>query len=179
MKRVLAIITVVTVIISCNNKESADSAVVTGYTNDLTTLSLPYAVDYNDLKLHDPANIRIVLDFFKKWDENKLAEGRSLLADSVIANFPDGYRFEGLADSLIAMGEKIRSGYSSVSSTIDAAMSVRSEKKDENWVLIWSRSYVTDNAGKADSSGSHSYWMIKDNKITYWGEQESKLSPQN
>ena len=165
-------------LLACNNEKKDD--VTTGKPSEvksLASISLPYEVQYKDLTPGDPNHAKLVLDFFKLWDNNRLSDGKPMLNDSVAVDFADGTKFAGTADSLIAMGNKFRSNYSSIKTTIDACMSVRSDSKNEDWVLVWDKTYKTDQKGKIDSLNGHSYWMIKNGKIAFWGELEAKLAP--
>lgn len=175
MKRLLIFLFVTAFLSACNNEKKSETA--TASVKELAKISLPYEIEYKDMKNGDPNNVKIVLDFFKTWDENRLIEGRPFLNDSVAVNFIDGSKFEGLADSLLSIGNQIRASFSAVSTTVDAAMSVHSDSKKEDWVLIWNRTYNTDQNGKVDSMSQHSFWQIKNGKISFWGELEAKLAP--
>ena len=92
-------------LLSCDNEKKDD--VTTGKVNEVKTLasiSLPYEVQYKDLAPGDPNHAKLVLDFFKLWDNNRLNDGKPMLNDSVAVDFADGTKFAGTADSLIAMG---------------------------------------------------------------------------
>ena len=140
-------------------------------------INLPYKVEYSDFKMGDPNHTKLVLDFYKTFEENRMADGKAMLNDSVSVSFADGNKFIGPADSLLSLGKQVRGSYSAYKVTIDACMAVHSNDKNEDWVLIWDRSYFTDQKGKADSAGGQSYWQIKNGKIAFWGESQAKLTP--
>jgi hypothetical protein len=166
-------------IISCNNekksgKEDDDKKETV---NNGSEVSLPYKTEYSSFSMGDPNHTKLVLDFYKTYEENRMDDSKAMLADSVAVNFADGNKFMGTKDSLVAMGKQYRSAFADVKITIDACMAVHSNDKNEDWVLIWDKSVTTDNKGKVDSVGGHSYWMIKDGKIAFWGESQAKLAP--
>ena len=178
MKRLLMLLTVISIFMACNNEKKDDK---TGDDKKDPKMSenvnLPYNVDYADFKMGDPNHTKLVLDFYKTFEENRMDDGKAMLADSVTVDFADGNKFTGPKDSLIAMGKQFRASYSAYTVTIDACMAVHANDKNEDWVLIWERSYSTDQKGKSDSAGGHSYWQIKNGKIAHWGEQQAKLAP--
>jgi hypothetical protein len=137
-----------------------------------------YKAGYSsDVSLGDRNHSKLVLDFIKAWEENRMKDMRSLLADSVEATFADGSKFSGTADSLISMGQTYRDMYSTVKITVDVWMPVHLNDKNEDYVLVWERDYNTDKQGKVDSLGSHAYYQIKNNRIAGWSEFNSKLAP--
>lgn len=178
MKRLLILLTVISIFMACNNEKKKDDK--TGDDKKDTKMSenvnLPYKADYSDFKIGDPNHTKMILDFYKAFEENRMDDGKPMLADTVTVNFADGNKFTGSRDSLVSMGKQFRSSYSAYSITIDACMAVHSNEKNEDWVLIWDRTYFTDQKGKADSLGGHAYWQIKKGKIAFWGEQQAKLA---
>ena len=100
---------------------------------------------------------------------------RQMLADTMAVDFSDGSKFRGPADSLLSMGQMYRDQFSNVKIVVDAWMPVHANDKNEDWVLVWEKDYNTKD-GVVDSIGSHAYYQIKNNKITYWSELQSKLA---
>ncbi len=178
MKRLLILLTAISIFMACNNEKKMDNKTADDKkdTKMSENIDLPYKADYSDFKIGDPKNTKLVLDFYKAFEENRMDDGNAMLADSVTVNFADGNKFIGTKDSLISMGKQFRSRYSAYKVTIDGCMSVHSNEKKEEWVLIWDRAYSTDQKGKSDSLGGHSYWQIKNGKIVFWGEQQAKLA---
>ncbi|MBM3415366.1 MAG: hypothetical protein FJY20_02755 [Bacteroidetes bacterium] len=164
---------------SCNNEKKDDKqddnkkeTVKSG-----SDVSLPYKTEYSSFSMGDPSHTKLVLDFYKTFEENRMDDGKAMLTDSVAVNFADGSKFMGTKDSLISMGKQYRSAYADVKITIDACIVVHSNDKNEDWLLIWDKSVTKDTKGKIDSIGGQSYWLIKDGKITFWGESQAKLAP--
>jgi len=168
---------------SCNNAADSvnaktDSSVVKTTEKEAVSepVSYPYTADYSiKFSAGNPVHTKLVLDFYKLFETNKLDEMKPFLADSVYAEFADGIRFNLPADSLISMGKKYRATMSEYKYKFDTWLSMHSDDKNEDWVLLWSRAYFTDKKGKKDSLRIHEYYQIKDNKIVYWSEFNQKF----
>src|SRR6478736_1233927 len=101
---------------SCNNaaesvsaKADSNEVKTTAKEKATETVSLPYTADYSTkFSPGNPAHTKLVLDFYKLFETDKLDEMKPLLGDSVMAEFADGTRFNGTPDSLISMGKKYR-----------------------------------------------------------------------
>jgi ketosteroid isomerase-like protein len=100
---------------------------------------------------------------------------KPMLTDSVWVEFSDGNKFNGTADSLIKTGKEFRASIASVRTAIDAFMPIHLNDKNEDYVLVWGRDYNTSKTGKVDSTTGHSYWQIKNNKISGWAEFSRNL----
>ena len=141
-------------------------------------ITYPYkAVISSDMSIGKPEHAKLVLDMFKAWEEGQMDGMRAMLADTVEVTFSDGMVFRGTADSLLAFGKQMRTNYSDINTTIYAWESVHLNNINEDYVLVWANDYVTDKAGKIDSTANHSYWQIVNNKIKAWGEFQRKLLP--
>jgi hypothetical protein len=176
MKKMLFAVFALAMLAACNNEKKKDDK--TGDDKKVSdNITLPYKAGYSDFKMGDPNHTKLVLDFIKTFEENRMNDGKPMLNDSVAVDFVDGNKFRGPADSLISMGMQERARYKTFKFTLDACMSVHSNDKNEDWVLVWNKEYTTDQKSKVDSIGGHSYWQIKNGKIAYWGEQQAKLAP--
>lgn len=168
MKKIMLLAIVVS-IVSCNNgatKNEQNDSVKTSI--DVT---YAYPIDYSSkFELADPKKGQIITELWKDFDDNKLDNHASYFADTVGMDFP-GMIFKGSRDSLMAMTKGYRGSLGSVSSTVDAVMSVKSTDKDEDWVLIWGIEHTTSMAGKSDSSHVHEIWRFnKDGKVDYMSQ---------
>jgi hypothetical protein len=179
MKRLLILLATISIMMACNNEKKKDDKMGDDKkdTKMSDKINLPYQVEYADFKMGDPNHTKLVLDFYKTFEENRMDDGKAMLNDSVSVSFADGNKFMGPADSLLSLGKQVRGSFSAYKVTIDACMAVHSNDKNEDWVLIWNREYTTDQKGKVDSMGGHSYWQIKNGKIAFWAEQQAKLTP--
>ena len=180
MKRLSIVLFAATFLFACNNEKKTDeSAGKTEEKKESASIVYPYTAGYSsDFSMGDANHSKMVLDLYKMWEDNKVDEMKTLLADSVRIDFPDGNKFnDNTADSLIRFAKKIRSTLSSVKLTFEAWMPIHENKTKDDYVLVWIRDYSTDMAGKVDSSLAHAYFQIKNNKIRSWSEFQQKLTP--
>jgi len=165
---------------ACNNEKKTDeSSAKTEEKTESVAINYRYKPAYSsDFSIGDPNHAKMVLDLLKMWEENKFDDMKSLLADSVSIEFPDGNKFaDNTADSLINFAKKFRNQISSIKVECDGWMSVKSNHKKDDYVLTWSRDYTTDASGKKDSTRTHAYFLIKNNKIRSWSEFQQSLAP--
>jgi hypothetical protein len=78
---------------------------------------------------------------------------------------------------MINFAKQFRSTMSSIKTTVDGWIPVHSNDIKEDYVLVWSKDITTDKKGKVDSSRTHAYFLIKNNKIRSWSEFQQKLMP--
>jgi len=180
MKRLPKILALTVLLIACNDEKKADesSAAGTAEKKETAAVSYPYKAGYSsDFSIGDANHSKLVLDLYKMWEDNKLDDMKSILADSVGLDFPDGNKFNGPVDSFINMAKQFRSTLSSVKVSFDGWMPVHSNDMKDDYVLVWSHDYNTDKSGKMDSTRGHAYFLIKNNKIRSWSEFQQKLTP--
>jgi hypothetical protein len=131
----------------------------------LLTLPMP-AVYSSSFEMGNPAySAMIVQGSWKDWQDNKMDNMKSWIADTIVAFHSDNTMVNG-ADSLIARWTRGRAKYSTVVDSIHAVMSMHSTDKNENWVLVWAQEYNTDaKTGKTDTAAVMETWRInKDGK---------------
>ena len=178
MKRLLIAVVAITVIAACNNEKKTDDSSAKGDEKKGEAISYPYKAAYSsDFGMGDPNHAKMVLDLYKMWEDNKVGDMKSLLADSVSIDFPDGNKFNSTVDSMISFAGQFRSSLASVKVSFDGWMPIHVNDTKEDYVLVWSRDYNTDKAGKIDSTRGHAYFLIKNNKIRSWSEFQQKLTP--
>jgi hypothetical protein len=183
MKTLLSGVIACALFCSCNNATDSvntktDSSEVKTTAKETVSepVSYPYEHSYSTKhSLGNPAHTKLVLDFYKLFETNKMDEMKPFLTDSVFVEFADGTTFNGPSDSLISMGKKYRAEMSNYSYKFDTWLPIHTEDTKEDWVLVWSRAYFTDKKGKQDSLRVHEYYQIKNNKICYWSEYNQKL----
>jgi hypothetical protein len=78
---------------------------------------------------------------------------------------------------MINFAKQFRKTLSSVRVAFDGWMPIHVNDTKEDYVLVWSRDYSTDMAGKLDSARVHAYFLIKNNKVRSWSEFQQKLTP--
>jgi len=101
---------------------------------------------------------------WKDWQDNKMTNMKSWVADTIIAFLSDNSMIRGV-DSIQARWGRSRANYTAMSDSVEAVMSVYSTDKKENWVLVWAKETSTDTKGKSDTSHVMETWRInKDGK---------------
>jgi len=132
------------------------------------SISYPFKATYSSsFTMGDAANAKIVLDIWKAYDDDKLADTKASWGDTVTMQFAEGFTFKGGRDSLLAGGKADRAQYSSVVDSVDAWMPLHSVDKNEDWVGIWAREYATTVKGKKDTTDVHEIWQLKNGKVVY------------
>ena len=175
MKRLSIALVAAAFLFACNNEKKTDE---TSGNKDSAAIAYPYKAAYSsDFSVGDANHAKMVLDLYKMWEDNKLDEMKTLLADSVSIDFPDGNKFnDNVVDSMISFAKQFRSSLSSVKVAFDGWMPIHVNDTKEDYVLVWSRDYNTDLSGKVDSTRGHAYFLIKNNKIRSWSEFQQKLT---
>ncbi len=178
MKQTFTALIATVILFACNNEKKTDEIKSEEKTAS-ASIAYAYTADYSsDFSIGDANYSKMVLDLYKMWEENKIDEMKTLLADSVMIEFPDGNKLADMpVDSMLNIARQVRKGMSSLKIQFDGWIPVRSNDKQADYVLAWTRDYVTDLAGKTDSSRVHAYFLIKNNKIRSWSEFEQKLTP--
>ena len=180
MKRLSIALVAAAFLFACNNEKKTDeSAGKTEEKKESVAIAYPYKAAYSsDFSIGDANHAKMVLDLYKMWEDNKVDEMKTLLADSVSIDFPDGNKFnDNTADSMINFAKQFRKTLSSVKVMFDGWMPIHVNDTKEDYVLVWSRDYNTDMSGKVDSIRAHAYFLIKNNKIRSWSEFQQKLTP--
>jgi len=180
MKQLSIALIAAAVLFACNNEKKTDeSAGKAEEKKESAAIAYPYKAAYSsDFSMGDANHAKMVLDLYKMWEDGKVDDMKSLLADSVSIDFPDGFKFnDNKADSMISFAKQFRSTLSSVKVVFDGWMPIHSNDAKQDFVLVWSRDYNTDMSGKVDSSRTHAYFLIKNNKIRSWSEFQQKLTP--
>jgi hypothetical protein len=178
MKRLLFVLSFAPVFFACSNDKApeakTDEKKVEAVTSDV---NYAYKASYSsDFKMGDPNHSKLVLDFFKGWEDGSMKGWKDMVADSVWIHFPDGQDLLLSRDSMIATAGHYRAMSSTVKIDVEAFLPVHVNDKNEDYVLVWEKDYSTDKkTGKMDSSGIQSFWQIKNNKIAGWQEYNRKL----
>jgi len=129
-------------------------------------IDLPYPMGYSSsFVMGKPEYAKMILQgSWKDWEENKMDNMKSWVADTIVAYHSDNAEVKGV-DSLQARWKRGRAEYSSVIDSIDAVLSVYSTDKKEDWVLVWAREINTKNDGTKDTVSLMETWRInKDGK---------------
>jgi len=164
MKKSMFCLVVMVLILSCSNatkkSETAERTDKKEESKAADTPPMPYKAAYSSqFTVGEVKHAEKILTLFKQWDNNKMAEGKSLFADSV-HYFTNGWEFHGTNDSFFTVSKVHRDKYKEVRTLVQAWIPVHSADKNEDWVLVWSTAYTTDNKGKVDSASYQDTWKV-------------------
>lgn len=188
MKKALLCFMVAASLFSCNNNSKTAETATTEDNKDksdtATTstpmMNLPYTAQYSSqFSIGNPQITEKILTLFKQWDDNKLAEGKSLFADTVHF-YTNNWEFHGTRDSFFTVSQKQRDNYKEVKTVVHAWIPVHSTDKNEDWALIWSTAYITNMKGQLDSTNFQDTWRLNKSgqfDIMYDYEAKTAKSP--
>ena len=165
MKRIFLCLAATSLMMACNNEKKTDAA--TAETKaDKPAVVLPYTASYSSS--FEPGNpeysATILQGSWKDWENNKMDNMKSWVADTILAVHSDNTVIMGV-DSLQARWIRNRAAYTSVIDTVQAVTPMYSADKKENWVLVWAKEISTDTKGKKDTTEYMETWRInKDGK---------------
>lgn len=165
MKQVVLALAAACLLVACNNEEKT-AGVTADTKTDKPAAALPYTAAYSSFfEMGNPEYSATILQgSWKDWENNKIENMKSWVADTVIAFHSDSRMIVGI-DSLKASWTRARARYTSVIDTVDAVIPVYSTDKKENWVLVWAREINTNVDGKVDTVALMETWRInKDGK---------------
>lgn len=178
MKQLFIALITTSVLLGCNNnKKTHETSGKTEEKKETTAITYPYKPDYSsDFSFGNVNHAKTVLDLYKMWEDGRVDDFKSVLADSVSIDFPNGAKFkDNTADSMISFAKQFRKTLASVKLKFDAWMPIHVNDKNEDYVLVWYREYETDMKGNVDSTGGHAYFQMKNNKVRSWSEFDQKL----
>ena len=151
---------------ACNNDPKSTATTGTDSTAASSDAALPYKATYSSsFKMGNPDYTHMIVQgSWKDWENNKMDNMKSWVADTIVAFSPDNTMVKG-ADSLQARWKRYRAEYTSVTDSLNAAVPLYNTDKKENWVLVWATEYNTDKQGKIDTVAVMETWRInKDGK---------------
>jgi len=181
MKRLLIVLFATSVLVACSNdKKTDETSAKPEEKKESVAIAYPYTAAFSsDLSIGDANHAKMVLDLYKMWEDGKVDDFKTLMGDSVSIDFPDGNKYkDNKVDSMISFARQVRSTFSSVKLAFDGWMPIHANDIKEDFVLVWEKDYNTDKQNKVDSIAYQNVYQIKNNKIAYWAEYQSKLLPQ-
>ncbi|MCU7548341.1 nuclear transport factor 2 family protein [Chitinophagaceae bacterium LB-8] len=158
------------IIISCTQRNKQQQSEIS---HQDTVAALPeikeydYPVRLKHWQIGNHENIRTVLKMYKAWDEKSISEMKSLIADSMTYDMPDGRRGKADRDAMIDRLLKKRAGLQFASNDVIAAFPLKNLDENEEWVmaLVYNKWAYKDRI--RDSMLYQDIWKIKDGKISY------------
>jgi hypothetical protein len=128
----------------------------------------PYTASYSSqFTIGNAAYARQVLNLWKDYDNNMLDRSAAMFADTVSFVGDDGMSIRG-KDSVMNAIKQLRSQFTTVKSSVDAYMPLRSTDRNEDWVAIWGREEDTNASGTTTTMIIHEIWRFnRDGKIDF------------
>lgn len=133
----------------------------------MNEISYPYTAGYSsDFTIGNPEDAKKILELWKDFDNNTF-DAHDYFSDTAVMYFPDGAMAKG-KDSILAGAKQFRSSMSSVTSTLDAWVPLKSIDRNANWVAVWGTETDTSPDGKVDKRDVHEIWRFnKDGKVDF------------
>jgi len=165
MKKILYFFAAIALFVSCKNQTKSTDG---GAKAD--SVALIYKASYSSsFAISDSVkNVQAVLQSYKDWEDNKLANAPAYFADTVSWDFSDGSRHKMIRDSMVHYIQKFRDSLSSSKINMVSIVNLYSTDKKEEWVSVWYKQTDTFKTGKVDSSFYNDVNHIKNGKIDYW-----------
>ncbi|MER3498979.1 MAG: hypothetical protein C4308_10270, partial [Chitinophagaceae bacterium] len=108
----------------------------------------------------------MLLEIWKDFDNGNLSNHKDYFADSISLFIADAPPIMGSRDSILKSVQTWRDSYSSVVSSVDAIVPLKSLDSSSNWVAVWGKEVHTPKNGKTDSVYLHEVWRLnKDDKF--------------
>lgn len=115
----------------------------------------------------DPEKGKMVLDFWKEFDNNTLDNSKNIFADTVTILMPD-LVLKASRDSILAAIKYYRSSYDVMNTELDVVMSVKCTDKGGDWVLVWAKEKRTDKMKVAHTFKYQQVWALnKEGKVEF------------
>jgi len=142
-----------------------------------SSIALPYTANYNSNWTNEvsDSDLLLVLNSYKAWESGDLNALRATMGDSMFVNGANGYKFQGLTDSLMKTWQTIRDSLSSVSISMDAWVKNHSQKDSNNFITVWYKEIDTYKTGKVDSANYSDINQVKDGKILWFSQYKQQL----
>lgn len=161
------------VFFSCNtpadkNASTADSTAVVETEAVAPVVSFPYAAGYSsDWAIGNPENVKVVLELYKAYEEDRIDDFDKYLADTVSSQSYDAKYVTVSKAEAIKKAKDLRSTLKFVSEEFIAFVPLHSNDKNEDWVGTWMKEKVIRKDGTRDSTLYMETWHIRDKKVNY------------
>jgi hypothetical protein len=180
MKRILFFVFIIIIYIACNSgpTPAADASIDTSKAAAPASaaVTLPYTAEYATLTDDvSDANLLVVLNSYKTWENGDMTGVRSTLADSVYYHSWSGWEFNGTGDSLLTYWKLSRDSLSSVNIKMTAWRKQHSVEKNEDWVSVWYDEVDKYKIGKVDSASYQDDNLVVNGKIKVFSQHKQFL----
>lgn len=171
-KYILLLIATCCCIVACNPKDETKATTAT-----VSTVALPYVASYSTDFNNNVSDSELLtaLNSYKYWEQGDMKALRTTMGDSMYADMADGFKFKGLADSLMPVWSKYRDSLSSVKITMDVWLKNHSVKDSMNYINVWYKEIDTFKNGKVDSAYYEDDNGMKNGKIIWYSQHKQVL----
>lgn len=140
-----------------------------------SSMTMPYKIDFSNLSVGNEMYSMKILNAWKAFDDNKLAQMADLFADNVKAYFPDGSVIKG-KDEFMKMMLQYRNSLAAVSSSVDACTTLKSPDHPGMQVtVIWGEERDTQKDGSKVKTELHEAWFFnKQGKVVEFHQYTAK-----
>jgi hypothetical protein len=97
------------------------------------------------------------------------------MGDSMSVSASNGFKFDGLADSLMKVWTTARDSMSSVAINMETWVKIHSLKDSSDYVNVWYKEIDTYKTGRVDSANFADVNAIKDGKIVWFSQYKQQL----
>jgi ketosteroid isomerase-like protein len=177
MKKVLILFLIPLCFAACTgNSTDTASATKDSVTVSKDSVTLPYTAAYSsNFVAGKPADVLMVLNNYKAWEQGDMAALKATLADTIEMIFASGTHIRMGVDAAMGEAKKFRDSLSKVQLTLYAWTSNHSVDKNEEWVNVWYKEIDTYKTGKVDSVNYEDDNRLKDGKIAWTSSHEQKF----
>jgi hypothetical protein len=127
---------------------------------------LPFKPNYSSkIQIGNPEHVKVVLNFWKDWDNNTMDKSNQNFDDSVMVLLSSGRFIQGKSN-LISTRSATRDAIQSVKSTVDVWVPLHITDKNEWLVALWGSQNVIRKDGSKVTQLINEIWRInKDGKV--------------
>jgi hypothetical protein len=156
---------------ACETKKEA------GTSNVPSNLSLPYKASYQTEFTNNvsDSDLLLVLNSYKYWETGDMPSLRATMGDSMQVDGADGFKFKGLADSLMKIWSAHRDSMSNVVITMDVWLKNHSVADSMDYINTWYKEIDTYKSGKVDSAYYSDFNALKNGKITWYSSYRQNM----
>lgn len=161
---------------ACNsNTEKKETAAAPAA--EKTAVDLPYKAEYTSDWTQDvsDADLKMVLQSYKDWENNNIPGLRSAFGDSVMVDMADGTHVNGKADDIVKTFTTYRDSLTSSKIKMQSWEKMYSPTKKDGYVVTWYDQYDTFKSGKIDSATYHDINLVKNGKIVWYAQYKRPL----
>ena len=121
---------------------------------------LPFTPNYSSkIQIGNPEHVRIVLNFWKDWDDNTMKNSNEKLDDSIMVLLSSGRFIQGKSNWILSRSAA-REEILTVKSTVDVWVPLHITDKGEWLVALWGSQNITRKDGSKVTQLINEIWRI-------------------